>query len=398
MKVRYLLITLAATVLFALPASAADQAVPTPAPAVAQSQAPEAVPADAEKQGAAVKTEPDNPIVARVNGVDITRKAFDRELMTVEQRFKGMGRRLDPGKLDQLKADVLEDLINREVLYQDAVKAGISVGPETVDAQIASIRQQFPDEKAFEAMMAQMGLTVDQLKSEIEKGLTIQQFIETKFVDSATISPEEIKAYYDANPQTFQQPERIQARHILIKVDANAGADKRAEALKKEAEAAELDKAGKTDEAAALKKDADNLKAQADQAQVAEKSRAKKEIQAAQARLAKDESFEDVAKAVSECPSGKNGGDLGYFGRGQMVKPFEDAAFALSPGDVSDVVESRFGYHLIKLEDKKSADTAPLAEVSPKIEEYLIQNTVREAVGKYLEQQKADSQIERMLG
>ncbi len=398
MKVRYLLITLAATVLFALPASAADQAVPTPAPAVAQSQAPEAVPADAENQGAVAETKPESTIVAKVNGVDITRQAFDRELMTVEQRFKGMGRRLDPGKLDQLKADVLEDLINREVLYQDAVKAGISVGPETVDAQIASIRQQFPDEKAFEAMMAQMGLTVDQLKSEIEKGLTIQQFIETKFVDSATISPEEIKAYYDANPQTFQQPERIQARHILIKVDANAGADKRAEALKKEAEAAELDKAGKTDEAAALKKDADNLKAQADQAQVAEKSRAKKEIQAAQARLAKDESFEDVAKAVSECPSGKNGGDLGYFGRGQMVKPFEDAAFALSPGDVSDVVESRFGYHLIKLEDKKSADTAPLAEVSPKIEEYLIQNTVREAVGKYLEQQKADSQIERMLG
>ena len=106
--------------------------------------------------------------------------------------------------------------------------------------------------------------------------------------------------------------------------------------------------------------------------------------------------FAELAGKHSQGPSGKRGGELGYFSRGDMAKPFEDAAFALKePGELSDVIKTRFGYHLIKLEDRREAGLVPFEEVQEKLQEYLQQEKVKEAVQSYVKQLRQEAEIKR---
>ena len=140
-----------------------------------------------------------------------------------------------------------------------------------------------------------------------------------------TIPPQDVRRYYDQNIEQFSTPEQVKASHVLIKV------------------------AEGTDDAAARKQAEDVL---------------------AQARAGKD--FAELAKQHSQDDSNnKNGGDLGFFGRGAMVKEFEDAAFAMQPGQISEVIKTQFGYHVIKVTDKKAAETRPFEQVKPQIEDQL---------------------------
>ena len=151
----------------------------------------------------------------------------------------------------------------------------------------------------------------------------------------------------------FKQPGQIHASHILVKVEPTAA--------KKE------------------------------------KAKARKRIQKIEKKLKKGEDFGVLAKKYSEGPSATKGGDLGFFGRGQMVKPFEEAAFALSPGKVSGIVETKFGYHLIKVTDKKPATAIAFDKVKDKLKNDLKQKSIREKVDKYVKQLKDKAKVERFL-
>jgi peptidyl-prolyl cis-trans isomerase C len=154
-------------------------------------------------------------------------------------------------------------------------------------------------------------------------------------------------------PGLFKQPEQVRASHILIKVEP-----------------------------------------QADESQ---KAAARKKIQKIQQRLQKGEDFAALAEEFSQCPSSAKGGDLGYFRRGQMVKPFEEAAFALKPGEVSDVVETKFGYHLIKVIEKKSETTIAFEDIKDRLEQYLKQEKVQKEVSLYAQKLKEKAKVERFL-
>ena len=105
----------------------------------------------------------------------------------------------------------------------------------------------------------------------------------------------------------------------------------------------------------------------------------------------------ELAKEVSEGPSASRGGDLGYFSRGQMVKPFEDAVFSLKPGETSDIVKTQFGYHLIKCEDIKAETTVPFDDVKGDLRRFLKQQKARKEVTAYLKELKKDAKIERLI-
>jgi peptidyl-prolyl cis-trans isomerase C len=198
-----------------------------------------------------------------------------------------------------------------------------------------------------------MNLSEAEIKFQITKGLAIQQFIDTKFVQKITVSNDETKAHYNNNPDLFKQPEQVRAMHILVMVDPQATAEQKAAARKK------------------LK---DVLK-----------------------RLGKGEDFETLAKEYSEGPSGAKGGDLGYFSRGQMVPPFEAAAFALKSGEVSDIVETRFGYHLIKVVDKKPGLTMSYEEVKDNLKQYMKRQKVQEQVKLYIEKLHKKAKVEMFI-
>ena len=127
------------------------------------------------------------------------------------------------------------------------------------------------------------------------------------------------------------------------------------------------------------------------------KTEARKKIEAVQQKLKDGGDFADLAKEYSEGPSSTKGGDLGYFGRGQMVKPFENAALALKPNEVSDIVETRFGYHIIKVFDIKPEQTLAYADVKSKIIERMKQEKIEKEAGQYLDKLKKEAKIEKFI-
>ena len=293
--------------------------------------------------------------VAEVNGVIITNEEYSKELEIQRSRVsqQQQGTQISEAQLTKIKNEVLEGLIEREVLYQESRKAGIKITEQKIGDQMAAIRNRFPDENEFKNALSRMSLTEEEMKVQIERGLAIRELIERQITRNVEVTDEESKAFYDGNPQFFKQPEQVKASHILIKADADASEPEKAEARKK--------------------------------------------IKEVQQKLKDGGDFAALAKEYSEGPSNTRGGDLGFFRRGQMVKPFEDAAFAMEPNQVSDIVETRFGYHLIKVYDKKPEGILAYAEVKEKLTQHLKQQKIDKEAIQYINQLKKDAKIEKFL-
>ena len=297
--------------------------------------------------------QPSGDKVAVVNGVVITRDQYDKELQVHLERVSRQGKQISDDRMAELKKEILEGLIEREVLYQESRKADIKIDDQKVNDQLAGIRKRFQSEEEYEKALKSMNLTEAEIKIQIQRGLAIRELIDIKVANKIVITDEETKAYYDANPQFFQQPGQVKASHILIKVEPTA-----------------------------------------DEAQKAE---ARKKITEVQQKLKDGGDFAALAKEYSEGPSNARGGDLGYFKRGQMVKPFEDAAFSMKPNEVSDLIETRFGYHLIKVYDKKPEQTLAYADVKDKIAQRLKQEKVQKDATQYVENLTKGAEVEKSL-
>jgi peptidyl-prolyl cis-trans isomerase C len=291
--------------------------------------------------------------VAVVNGVVITRAQFEKELTVHVQRVSRQGQQVSDEQMVALKKDILEGLIEREVLYQESQRAGIKISDQKVNDQLAGIKKRFPSEEEFEKALLSMNLTEAEVRSQIQRGLAIRELIDQKVANKVVITDEATNAFYTANPKLFKQPEQVKASHILIKVEPTA------------------------DDAT--------------------KAAARKKITDIQQKLKDGGDFAELAKEYSEGPSGPRGGDLGYFKRGQMVKPFDDAVFSMQTNEVSDLIETRFGYHLIKVYDKKPEQTLPYAEVKDKIAQRLKQEQIEKDATLYVDNLKKGAKVEKSL-
>ncbi len=291
--------------------------------------------------------------VAVVNGSVITKADFDRAMDRVQRSLASRGSPIDDSQLLLIKREVVESLINAELLYQESQREGVKVAEETINEELKIVKGRFPDEDLYRSALTKAQLSEADLRSQIKRGLAIQQFITEQFVEKVAVSSKEIRAYYDSHPESFRQPEQVRASHILIKIDPQADESQRAEARKK--------------------------------------------IEAIQQKLQEGEDFAGLAAEFSEGPSSVNGGDLGYFTRGRLEKPFEDAAFSLQPGEVSGPVETRFGYHLIKLLDKKPETTIPYEDIDDRIEQYLKDEKAEKEVSQCVQRLKENAKVERFL-
>jgi peptidyl-prolyl cis-trans isomerase C len=291
--------------------------------------------------------------IATVNGTVITRQAFDREMNMIQQRQARSGQPLERSILLKWQDKILEGMIEKELLYQESQKAGLKVEPGLVDNQLNDIRKRFPDNKAYEKALTDMSLSEADLRSRIEKEQTIREWIEKSLLGKITISEEETKAYYDEHPEKFIQPESLRARHILIKVDPKGGETAKAEARKK--------------------------------------------IEEIQKKLKEGGDFEGLAKEFSEDSSRDRGGDLGYFTKGRMVKPFDEAAFSLKVGEVSPIVETIYGYHLILVLDRKPEGKMSYEEAKERIQQVLKNEKVRAQLRTHIDDLKTKADVQRFL-
>jgi peptidyl-prolyl cis-trans isomerase C len=291
----------------------------------------------------------DQTLALTVNGVEITNGQIAEEVARLSRQFGGM----DPQQAAQMQGalnqQATENVITRILLQQQVEEEGIEVTQDEIDARMAEIRANLGSEEELSNRLAMMGMTVEMLEDEMWTGLAVEKLI-NEHAPVAEVTDTDVSAYYDENPGQFQQPERIKASHILIKSDPN---------------------------------DSDAMK-----------KLALEEAESVAAKLREGESFAQLAREYSACPSSQKGGDLGFFQRGQMVKPFEDAAFALDVGEVSGVVETQFGYHIIKVTDREEGRTIPLDEVKGQVKTMLDGRRQQEAMKTYTDQLRASADIQ----
>lgn len=287
-------------------------------------------------------------VVARVNGEPIGRQEFEQAVESLEARIGGS---VPAERRDAVFRDLLDQLVAYHLLAQEAKARRFTVDPNEVAGELARLGKQFPDEATFQQALAARQLTVEGLRAQIERDLLVGKLLETEVGATVTVGEAEVATFYQQHQDRFQEPESMQASHILIRVEPGADpatrrrAHERAEAVLK------------------------------------------------QARSGAD--FAALAREFSEDPgSAAAGGDLGFFARGQMVPAFEAAAFALKPGELSALVESPFGLHIIKAGAHRPARTVPLAEVRDEIRTYLAQQQRQEKLGAYVERLKARAKIE----
>jgi peptidyl-prolyl cis-trans isomerase C len=293
------------------PAPAKPAAPPAPKAATAVSVA---VP-DAASIEAVLSAIPD--IVAKygdnktVSGVEIKGKLRSGITMYAQK----MGRL--PGSNEVLNGtrQIAESMITQELLLAKLEADGIKIDPADGQKMLAELEAKNGKEQIEKGMQAQ-GLTRDELLKQLAFSMAVDKWVMAKIKPQVKVSDDAVAAFYKEKNQEFQKPEEVRASHILVKVDA--GADAAAKAAAK-AKAEEILK---------------QLKGGAD--------------------------FAALAKEKSDCPSKSQGGDLGAFARGSMVPEFETAAFGLKPGEMSGVVETKFGYHVIKCVEHRQAETTPL--------------------------------------
>lgn len=299
------------------------------------------------------KKPPTKEIVAMVNGVPIKSADLDRAMAMAQKRLLRDGIQPKPDQITNLRMDTLQGLIGGELIFQESQKEGIRIEDADIEKIFGQWRNTFKNEEEFQKAIKNWNTSEQDIKLQLRKSMANKKLIEKKFADKITIPETEIKAYYDNNPDLFKVPERVRASHILIKVTPES-----------------------TD---------------------AQKAEARKKIVDIQEKLKKGGDFAALAKEYSQCPSSSKGGDLNYFRRGQMVKPFEEAAFSLELGKVSDIVETIFGYHLIKTLDKQPETKIPYESVENMIASRLKEGYTLKKISEYSNELRKTAEVEIYL-
>jgi peptidyl-prolyl cis-trans isomerase C len=289
--------------------------------------------------------------VARVNGTVISAIELKRasKVMMAGQR----GAQVTPDQQKELDKQAVQQLISAELLYQAAQKLEVKDLDKQIETKLAQGKARFTNEQDFAKAIKDLEMDEKDLRDYTRRDLLISNFVEKTIVPKVVVAEADAKKFYDENSDKFTKAEAVKASHILLGVDQKATAE--------------------------------------------EKKTAREKAEKLRKELAAGADFAALAKANSTCPSSQQGGDLGYFGKGQMVPPFEKAAFDLKPGEMSDIVETQFGYHIIKLTEKKPAEKVEFKEARPRIEEYLKNQKVGAAVNDYLVEIRKNAKIEMLL-
>jgi peptidyl-prolyl cis-trans isomerase C len=287
---------------------------------------------------------------AMING-----KSIPMSELQIAVRNVVMQNGMDAGQLDvfmgQFGPRILNQLIDGELLFQAAEKGGHDAAKEDVDSAYAELSGRYDDPKQFQAEMETRGFTESTLRDNISKQMSIQKYVQETIVPQAVVPEDMVREAYDQNSQNFAREEEVKASHILINSAEADPEEKKDEALKKAREIATRAKADGAD-------------------------------------------FAELARTYSEGPSAPSGGDLGFFTRNRMVKPFEEAAFSMKVNEVSDPVLTQFGYHIIKVTDRKKASTVSFAEAKEKLGEDLKNRLINELIGQNISQLREKATIE----
>lgn len=287
----------------------------------------------------------------RVNGVAISYQRFNG-FYTEYRRSKGVAVAARGDQLELLKRlrrEAMDLMIEQELVRQAAVRAGIEAGDAEVDAEIDALRSRFGTPEAFARRLSDEGYTVESYRKHVAGMIGAGRYMERIRAAVPPVGDGEVEAYYRDNERRLTFPEEVRVRHILLT----------------------WKKLGTRDDRAAIRER---------MAPILERARGGAD-------------FAELAKRHSEDSTAPGGGDTGFFHRGQMVPAFEDTAFSLAPGEVSDMVETPFGVHILRLEERRPAKLLPLDEVREKLREHVLQERMDAAAQREIARLREAAEI-----
>ena len=291
-----------------------------------------------------------DPAIVTAKGFDIKQSELDQVLTGAKANAAAQGQQLP----SEFSIAILNQLITIQCLLQKATPADRAAGAAEADLQYASLIKRFGSTEAFERQLKAVGMTVDDLRAKATQEATAKATLKREL--NISVTDDQAKAFYAKHAAEFEQPETAHVRHILLMT---------------------MDPATRTplptNAVAAKRKQIDSLLVQ----------------------IRGGADFATLAKQYSEDPGSKdNGGELPEFPRGQMVPEFEAAAFALNKDQVSDVVTSTFGFHIIKLIDKTAAKKVEFATVATELKEVLTRQKMSKVTPDYVKKLRAGAKFE----
>ena len=293
---------------------------------------------------------------ARVNGVELSNERFNAFYQEYRRPYgvnvAGRGDHLQ--RLTKLRKEAMEEMIEQELVRQAAEAAGIEVTDVEVDTAIAEISQPFESVDEFNRRIQSEGFTPESYREHIRRMIAAKKYLDAIRMGVAEISDEALETYYRENASRLTFPEQVRVRHILLTWKPM----------------------GTTDDRAAIRKQMQPI-------------------------LERARAGEDFAALVSEFSDDyatrQNGGDTGLFRRGQMAPAFENAAFALKQGEISDPVETSFGVHILRLEEHKEAYLLPLDEIREKLRDHVREEKMEAAVEQEIERLRNEGEVEILI-
>jgi len=304
-------------------------------------------------------------VAVTVNGEKIMESQVDEVVKPQLERMASKTANIPPAFIEsfkqRLRGQAVEKMIIEKLIDGEVAKAKIELTEDDVTKliteEIAGKQKPPMSYDDFKALVEAQGQNFDMVRKDIKKGFTYMKFMETKWEDKADVNDAEVKAYFDGNAKQFEKAAMSKASHILVKFDES---DPNA--------------------------DPNTVKAAA-----------KTKIDEIYKKVQAGGDFAVLAKENSDCPSGQNGGDLGEFGAGQMVPAFEKATLALKDGEVSGIVETRFGYHIIKKTGHTEASVTKFEDAKAEIAEMLKQKKQSELARAYVETLKGEAKKDGRL-
>jgi peptidyl-prolyl cis-trans isomerase C len=291
-------------------------------------------------------------VVAKVNGQAIKKDDLLKGAQVVQMQLAQRGQPV--ALTPDVYRRVLDELIGITLLQQEAKAQHIGPTEQELDQQVAARKKQFPSEEVFQKALKQTGLTEALLRQQTRDQLAVQKYVETQVISKAPVSDQATKDFYDKNKDQIHSPDRMHLRHILVAVKNTATP--------------------------------------------AEKEKAKAKAEDLHKQIVDGADFAKLAAANSDDPTSKvRGGDLDWVSPGQAPPTLEKAAMALKPNEISPVVESPFGYHIIQLLERQAAAQVPYEQVKDRIGMMLKQKQAQESVQARIKELKAKSKVDVYL-
>ncbi len=293
-----------------------------------------------------------NNVVAKGKGFEIKRGELDDALISLKATAVARGQNISPDQSLLFEQQLLERLIQIQLLLAKAGKEDQDKGKETSTKRFEVIKTRAVTEEALNRQLKSVGMSQDSLRAKMMDEAVAEAVLEREL--KVNVSDDEIKKFYDDNPAKFEQPEMVRASHILLNTRIPGGAELTAE----------------------------------------QKSAKRKQMEELLKRARDGEDFAKLAKEFSEDTGSKENGGEYTFPRGKMVPEFEAAAFSLKTNQVSDIVTTQFGYHIIKLSEKLPAQKMELAKVSTEIKDYLKQQSIGKQLPDFMDKLKKEANVE----